>query len=160
MPILTDSTAFDKGLTLPSSATVIPAILNAILPLYVCSKKANEIFADFRIFLNSTINAPYLYSDINCYTEIFAVFCIYISSRSLVIVLGPKLSRRTSSSAVPSVLRPLPHWFTHCLTSTYLELQRLFPLFPQNEPCTISLQAPSSLGHEFAIASSLPNLTI
>ena len=102
-------------------------------------KKANEIFADFRIFLNSTINAPYLYSDINCYTEIFAVLCIYISSRSLVIVLGPKLSRRTSPSAVPSVLRPLPHWFTHCLTSTYLELQRLFPLFPLNEPCTISL---------------------
>ena len=40
MPILTDSTAFDKGLTLAPSATVIPAILNAILPLYVCSKKS------------------------------------------------------------------------------------------------------------------------
>ena len=139
MPILTDSTAFDKGLTLPPSATVIPAILNAILPLYVCSKKANEIFADFRIFLNSTINAPYLYSDINCYTEIFAVFCIYISSRSLVIVLGPILSRWTSSSAVPSVLRPLPHWFTHCLTSTYWNFSASFHFFPLNEPRTISL---------------------
>ena len=53
-------------------------------------KNANEIFADFRIFLNSTINAPYLYLDINCYTEIFAVFCIYISSWSLVIFSRPE----------------------------------------------------------------------
>ena len=129
-------------------------------PFMFAQKKANEIFADFRIFLNSTINAPYLYSDINCYTEIFAVFCIYISSRSLVIVLGPTLSRRTSPSAVPSVLRPLPHWFTHCLTSTYLELQCLKPPCPPNTPCTRHLSASCSLGHGFAIASSLPNLAI
>ena len=129
-------------------------------PFMFAQKKANEIFADFRIFLNSTINAPYLYSDINCYTEIFAVFCIYISSRSLVIFSRPEtfptdkfVCRSIGPSTFTTLVYTLPHVYL-------LELQCLFPLFPQNEPCTISLQAASSLGHGFALASSLPNLAL
>ena len=82
-------------------------------------KKANEIFADFRIFLNSTINAPYLYSDINCYTEILRFYAFISAVGLLSFFLDPKLSLRTNSCAVPSVLRPLPHYVTHRLTSTY-----------------------------------------
>ena len=67
MPILTDSTAFDKGLTLPSSATVIPAILKAILLPFMSQKYDNEIFAVIRIFLSNFYRAqtvPYAFRSI------------------------------------------------------------------------------------------------
>ena len=67
MPILTDSRAFDKGLTLPPSATVIPAILKAILLPFMSQKYNNEIFAVFRTFLNTFSRAqtvPYAFRSI------------------------------------------------------------------------------------------------
>ena len=90
--------------------------------------------------LSIALLVHHIYSQISIVILKFLRFSAFISVIGLLsFFLDPKLSRRTNSCAVPSVLRPLPHWFTHCLTSTYLELQRLFPLFPPNAPCTISL---------------------
>ena len=83
MPILTDSTAFDKGLTLPSSATVIPAILKAILPSLCLLKK--KLMKSLRIsaFFSIALLMHHIYTQMSIVILKFLRFSAFISAVGL-----------------------------------------------------------------------------